>query len=70
MGTDLHFSTSFHLQTDGQSDRVIQNLEDKLRLYDIDFKADWETHLPLIEFSYNNIFQTSIRMAPFEALYG
>ena len=69
-GNDFAFSTDFHPQTDGQSERVIQILEDMLRLCVMDFKAYWETHLPLIEFSYNNSFQTSIRMAPFEALYG
>ena len=70
MGTKLNFSTTFHPETDGQSERVIQILEDMLRVCALDFKGDWERHLPLIEFSYNNGFQTSIGMAPYEALYG
>ena len=70
MGTALHFSTTFHPQTDSQSERIIRILQDMLRLCVINFKLDWETHLSLIKFFYNNSFQTSIRMAPFEALYG
>ncbi|GKF45482.1 putative reverse transcriptase domain-containing protein, partial [Tanacetum coccineum] len=63
-------STSYHLQTDGQSERTIQTLEDMLRACAIDFGKGWETHLPLIEFSYNNSYHASIKAAPFEALYG
>ena len=70
MGTQLNFSTAFHPQTDGQSERVIQILEDLLRLCTLDFKGGWEEHLPLVEFAYNNSYQASIKMAPFEALYG
>ncbi|KAL4323589.1 hypothetical protein GQ457_11G020340 [Hibiscus cannabinus] len=70
LGTKLHLSTAFHPQTDGQSERIIQVLEDMLRCCIIDFKGSWEEHLPLVEFAYNNSFQASIRMAPFEALYG
>ena len=70
MGTQLHFSTVFHPQTDGQSDRTIQTLEDMLRACVIEFKGSWDTHLALMEFSYNNSYQSSIGMAPFEALYG
>ena len=69
LGTTLNFSTAFHPQTDGQSERVIQILEDMLRLSVIDFKGNWEEHLPLVEFTYNNSFQASIGMAPYEALY-
>ncbi|GMJ04800.1 hypothetical protein HRI_004149200 [Hibiscus trionum] len=70
LGTRLNFSTSFHPQTDGQSERVIQVLEDMLRGCVIDFHGSWEDFLPLAEFAYNNSYQASIRMAPYEALYG
>ncbi|WMV18705.1 hypothetical protein MTR67_012090 [Solanum verrucosum] len=55
---------------DGQAERTIQTLEDMLRACVIDFKGNWDDHLPLIEFSYNNSYHSSIAMAPFEALYG
>ncbi|GJS84811.1 putative reverse transcriptase domain-containing protein [Tanacetum coccineum] len=70
MGTQLDMSTAYHLETDGQSERTIQTLEDMLRACVIDFGNGWERHLPLIEFSYNNSYLTSIKAAPFEALYG
>jgi len=70
LGSRLKFSTSYHLGTDGQSERTIQILEDMLRACMIDFKGSWEGHLHLAEFSYNNSYQASIKMAPFEALYG
>ncbi|KAG8481030.1 hypothetical protein CXB51_025733 [Gossypium anomalum] len=70
LGTRLNFSTAFHPQTDGQSERVIQILEDMLRGCVIDFQGSWEDYLPLEEFAYNNSYQASIRMAPYEALYG
>ena len=70
LGTSLHFSTVFHLQTDGQSEKTIQNLEDMLRACVLEFKEDWVKYLSLVEFAYNNSYQTSIGMAPFEALYG
>ena len=70
MGTRLHFSTTFHPQIDGQSERTIQTLEDMLRACMIEFKGSWDTHLSLMEFAYNNNYQSSIGMAPFEALYG
>ncbi|GKE62933.1 putative reverse transcriptase domain-containing protein [Tanacetum coccineum] len=63
-------STAYHPQTDGQSKRTIQTLEDMLRACVIDFGNGWERHLPLIEFSYNNSYHTSIKAAPFKALYG
>ena len=66
----LHFSTAFHPQTDGQSERTIQTLEDMLRAYVMEFKGSWDTHLALMKFSYNNSYQASIEMAPFESLYG
>ncbi|KAI3510643.1 hypothetical protein L1887_17775 [Cichorium endivia] len=70
MGTRLDMSTAYHPQTDGQSERTIQTLEDMLRACVIDFGKAWDVHLPLIEFSYNNSYHTSIKAAPFEALYG
>ncbi|KAL5540955.1 hypothetical protein UlMin_044247 [Ulmus minor] len=70
LGTELHFSTAFHPQTDGQSERVIQILEDMLRAYITDFKGSWDLDLSLVEFAYNNSYQSSIGMAPYEALYG
>lgn len=70
MGTRLAFSTAFHPQTDGQSERVIQILEDILRACTIDYAGSWDTKLPLAEFTYNNSYQTTIGMAPYEALYG
>ncbi|TYH01282.1 hypothetical protein ES288_A09G045800v1 [Gossypium darwinii] len=66
----LHFSTVFHLQMDGQSERVIQILEDMLHCCILEFESSWEKYLPLIEFTYNNSFQSRIKMAPYEALYG
>ncbi|KAL4324888.1 hypothetical protein GQ457_11G023450 [Hibiscus cannabinus] len=70
LGSRLNFSTSYHPQTDGQSERVIQVLEDMLRCCIIDFQGTWEKQLPLVEFAYNNNYQASIQMAPYEALYG
>ena len=70
LGTRLNFSIAFHLQTDGQSERVIQVLEDMLRSCVIDYECSWDRHIPLVEFVYNNSFQSSIGMAPYEALYG
>ncbi|KAG8501064.1 hypothetical protein CXB51_003123 [Gossypium anomalum] len=70
LGTKLNFSTAFHPQTDGQSERVIQILEDMLRCCVLEFQGSWERYLPLVEFTYNNSYQTSLKMAPYEALYG
>ncbi|GJZ16827.1 reverse transcriptase domain-containing protein [Tanacetum coccineum] len=70
LGTRLDMSTAYHPQTDGQSERTIQTLEDMLRACVIDFGGNWDVHLPLVKFSYNNSYHSSIRCAPFEALYG
>ncbi|GJU42667.1 putative reverse transcriptase domain-containing protein [Tanacetum coccineum] len=70
LGTRLDMSTAYHPQTDGQSERTIQTLEDMLRACVMDFGGSWDTHLPLIEFSNNNSYHTSIKCASFEALYG
>ncbi|GKA46213.1 putative reverse transcriptase domain-containing protein [Tanacetum coccineum] len=63
-------STAYHPETDGQSERTIQTLEDMLRACVIDFGKGWVKHLPLAEFSYNNSYHASIKAAPYEALYG
>ena len=64
------FSTAAHPQIDGQSERTIQTLEDMLRACVLDFKRNWDQFLALVEFTYNNSFQKTIGMAPYEALYG
>ncbi|GJZ81702.1 putative reverse transcriptase domain-containing protein, partial [Tanacetum coccineum] len=69
LGTSLDMSTGYHLQTDGQSERTIQTLEDMQRACVIDFGNGWVRHLPLFKFSYSNSYHTSIKAAPFEALY-
>ncbi|GJZ15177.1 putative reverse transcriptase domain-containing protein [Tanacetum coccineum] len=69
-GTDVSMSTTYHPETDGQSERTIQTLEDMLRACVIDFGKGWVKHLPLAEFSYNNSYHASIKVAPYEALYG
>nr|GFB98549.1 putative reverse transcriptase domain-containing protein [Tanacetum cinerariifolium] len=70
LGTRLDMSTANHPQIDGQSERTIQTLEDMLRACVLDFEKGWDRHLSLVEFSYNNSYHTSIKAAPFEALYG
>src|SRR3954464_6340925 len=70
LGTKLNFSTAYHPQSQGQVERINQILEDMLRACVISFGMKWEECLPYAEFSYNNSFQKSLKMAPFEALYG
>ncbi|GJT77677.1 putative reverse transcriptase domain-containing protein [Tanacetum coccineum] len=70
LGTNLDMSTAYHPQTDGQSERTIQTLEDMLRACVIDFGKGWVNHLPLVDFSYNNSYHASITAPPFETLYG
>ena len=70
LGTQLNFSTTFHPLIDGQSKIVIQVLEDMLRGCMLDFPGCWDRYIPLMEFSCNNSYQSSIGMAPYEALYG
>ena len=70
LGVKLNLSTAFHPQTDGQSERTIQTLEDMLRSCVLQFKGHWNEYLPLAEFTYNNSYHTSIEMSPYEALYG
>ncbi|GJS47237.1 putative reverse transcriptase domain-containing protein [Tanacetum coccineum] len=69
LGTDISMSTAYHPETDGQSERTIQTLEDMLRACVIDFGKGWVKHLPLAEFSYNNSYHASIKAAPYEAFY-
>ena len=70
LGTKLNFSTTYHPQTDGQSERTIQTLEDMLRTCILDFGGSWGQYMALVEFAYNNSYHSSIQMAPYEALYG
>nr|GEX16420.1 putative reverse transcriptase domain-containing protein [Tanacetum cinerariifolium] len=69
LGTKLNMSTAYHPKTDGQSERTIHTLKDMLRACVIDFGGSWDTHLPLVEFLYNNSYDKCIKCAPFEALY-
>src|SRR5436190_10691969 len=70
LGSQLRLSTAYHPQTVGQSEQLIQILEDMFRACVLDFDGSWGKYLHLVEFSYNNSFQTSIGMSPYEALYG
>ena len=68
--TILKFSIGFHPQTDGQFERTIHILEDMLKAYVMDFQGSWNHYISLIEFAYNNSFQTTISVARYELLYG
>jgi hypothetical protein len=70
MGTTLLFSTSYHPQTGGQMERVDRILEDMLRACTLIYSSSWDTCLPFAQFAYNNSYQASINMSPYEALYG
>ena len=70
LGTRLNFSIAFHPQRDGQSERLIQVLKDMLWGCVMEFTRCWDRYVLLMEFSYNNSYQESIGMAPYEALYG
>jgi IS30 family transposase len=70
MDTKLNFSSAYDPQTDGQTERTNQILEDMLRAYALKYERSWDKSLPYTEFSYNHSYQTSFKMAPFEALYG
>ena len=69
LGTQLNLSTTYHPETDGETERVNQVMEDMLRMYVMDNQTHWE-YLPLVGFAYNNSFHSSIGMPPYEALYG
>jgi hypothetical protein len=66
----LNFSTAYHLESDGQTERVNQVIEDMLRMYVMDKPSKWEDYLYLVDFAYNNGYQASLKMSPFETLYG
>jgi transposase InsO family protein len=70
MDTKLNFSSAYHPQTDGQTERVNQILKDMLRACALKDNQRWDKCLPYVEFSYNNSYQESIKIAPFEFLYG
>eukprot|EP00253_Pinus_taeda_P035101 PITA_35101 len=70
LGTELNFSTAYHPQTDGQTERVNQVVEDMLRSYVMQQPTRWEEYLHFVEFAYNNGYHASLRMSPFEVLYG
>ncbi|KAA0048216.1 ty3-gypsy retrotransposon protein [Cucumis melo var. makuwa] len=70
LGTRLDFSTTFHPQSDGQTERLNQILEDMLQICVLEFSGSWDSHLHLMEFAYNNSYQATIGMTPFESLYG
>jgi hypothetical protein len=68
--TNLNFNIAYHLESDGKIERVNQVIEDMLRKYVMEKPSKWEDYLHLVEFSYNNRYQASLKMIPFEALYG
>jgi transposase InsO family protein len=68
--TKLNFITAYHPQTDGQTERTNQVLEEMLRACDLQHGSSWDKSLPYAEFSYNNSYQASLKMSPFETLYG
>jgi len=70
LGTKLNFSTTYHPQTDGQTERINQILENMLRACALQYGTSWDKSLRYAEFSYNNSYQQSLKIAPFEALYG
>jgi len=61
----MNFNSSYHPETNGQTKKVNQKLEDKLRAYVLEFQGKWEDDLPLVEFPYNSSYQSTIKMAPF-----
>ena len=65
LGTQLNFSTTYHPQTNEQSERVNQVLEDMLRMYVMDKPGKWEHYLDLVESAYNKNFQVYVGMSPF-----
>jgi hypothetical protein len=70
LGTHLIHNSAYHPQTDGQTERVNQILKDMLRAYVMEHQGSWDKNLPWAEFSYNNSFQESLKMVPFDVFYG
>ena len=70
IGYELRYSSAYHPQTDGQTERTIQTIEDMLRACCLIWGGSWEHYLGMVEFAYNNSYHTSLGMAPYEALYG
>jgi transposase InsO family protein len=70
LDTNLKFSLAYHPQTDGQTERTNQVLEDMLRVCALQHGSSWDKSLPYAEFSYNTSYQASLKMSPFETLYG
>jgi hypothetical protein len=70
LDTQLCFSSTYHPQTDGQTEGVNQILEDMLRACSLQYGRSWDKSLPYAKFSYNNSCQESLKMTPFEMLYG
>ncbi|WVZ93376.1 hypothetical protein U9M48_039361 [Paspalum notatum var. saurae] len=70
MDTKLNFSSAYHPQTDGQTERTNQILENILRAYTLQYETSWDKSLPYVKFSYNNSYQARIRKSSFQALYG
>lgn len=68
--TNLNFNTAYHPNSDGKTERVNQVIEDMIRMYVMDKPSKWEEYLHFVEFFYNNGYQASLKMSPFEALYG
>ena len=66
----MNFITTYHLDSDGKIERVNQVIEDMLRMYVMEKPYKWEEYLHLVEFAYKNGYQASLKMSPFEALYG
>jgi hypothetical protein len=69
LGTQLNFSTAYHPETDGQTERTNQTLEDMLRMYVMDQQKRWEEILPLVEFAYNNSYRASLRWRRLSSLW-
>jgi hypothetical protein len=70
MDPRLNFSSTYHPQADGQTQKVNQILEGMLRACALKVRKSWDKTLLYVEFSYNNSYQKSLKMSPFEVLYG
>ena len=70
LGTQLNLSSTYHPETNGQTERVNQVIKDMLRMYVMDHQTQWEKYLPLVEYAYNNSHHSSIGRIPYQALYG